>query len=107
MEKAFYESDTERVHVSITATLNNGELSLDGYDYGKYVEEFRGTDDFEYSLYLNLENTNKLFECLDVLNKTDKEKLEAVRDMFCPSKGVFGLYEYCKANNIATSYFSS
>ncbi len=107
MEIAFYELDTEYIHVSISATLINGELSLIGYDYGKYVEGFRGTDDHEYSLSLNSENTNMLFASLGVLKKTDIEKLEAVRDMFSPSKSVFGLYHFCTDHDIAISYWSS
>ena len=38
MKMPFYKMDSERVHVSITAILENGKLSLDGFDYGKYSE---------------------------------------------------------------------
>ena len=44
---------------------------------------------------------------MGIAGKTDEEKLEAVCVRFSPDKGVFGLYEYCKANNIAASDFSS
>lgn len=44
---------------------------------------------------------------MGIAGKTDEEKLEAVCVRFSPDEGVFGLYEYCKANNIAASYFSS
>lgn len=44
---------------------------------------------------------------MGIADKTDEEKLEAVCVRFSHDKGVFGLYEYCKANNIAASYFSS
>lgn len=111
MKMPFYKMDSERVHVSITAILENGKLSLDGFDYGKYygkyVEEFRGTEDFDYTLSLDEENTGKLFALMGIADKTDEEKLEAVCVRFSPDKGAFGLYEYCKANNIAASYFSS
>lgn len=107
MKMPFYKMDSERVHVSITAILENGKLSLDGFDYGKYVEEVRGTEDFDYTLSLDEENTGKLFALMGIADKTDEEKLEAVCVRFSPDKGVFGLYEYCKANNIAASYFSS
>lgn len=107
MNMPFYKMDSERVHVSITATLENGKLSLDGFDYGKYVEEFRGTEDFDYTLSLDKENTGKLFALMGIADKTDEEKLEAVCVRFSHDRGVFVLYEYCKANNIAASYFFS
>lgn len=44
---------------------------------------------------------------MGIADKTDEEKPEAVCVRFSPDKGIFGLYEYCKANNIAASYFSS
>ena len=44
---------------------------------------------------------------MGIAGKTDKEKLEAVCVRFSPDKGAFGLYGYCKANNITASYFSS
>ena len=107
MELPFYKMDSERVNVSITAILESGKFRLAGFDYGKYVEEFRGTEDFDYTLSFDKENTSKLFSLMGIVGKTDREKLEAVCVRFSSSKGVFGLYEYCKANNIAVSYFSS
>jgi hypothetical protein len=44
-------SDSERVSVRLTARIGaGGDLILEGFDYGEFVEEVFGDDDYEYSL---------------------------------------------------------
>ena len=107
MKIDFYTEKRKDVNISISASLENGELKLGGYDYGPTVERLRGMgDEFEYSLSLDKENSTKLFEAFSVADKTEKQKLETIKEAFSKYKGIFGLDNYCKENNIKTTYFS-
>lgn len=49
-------SRSERVSVRLTARIDErGDLILDGYDSGEFVEEVWGSDDYEYSLTVKAE----------------------------------------------------
>lgn len=107
MEISFYKEKREDINISINTSLDDGALRLNGYEYGSTVERLRGTArDHEYSLSLDKENTDKLFEKLGISDKTDRQKLEAIRNEFSKDKGVFGLDKYCEANGIETFYYS-
>ena len=107
MKINFYNHKNESINISISISLEDGELKLEGYDCGSNVENLRGmSDEFEYSLTLDKENTDKLFKKLDISYKTTQQKLETVRDRFSKDKGVFGLDKFCEENDITTSYFS-
>ena len=50
------ESKTERLAVRLTARITeNGDLILEGYDSGAFVEEVLHHDDYEYSLTVKAE----------------------------------------------------
>jgi hypothetical protein len=50
------DSKSARVKVRLTARVaENGDLILDGYDSGEFVEEVLGHDDYEYSLTVKAE----------------------------------------------------
>lgn len=107
MKINFYNHKNENISISISISLEDGVLKLEGYDYGSNVENLRGmSDEFEYSLTLDKENTDKLFKKLDISDKTTQQKLETVKDRFSKDKGVFGLDKFCEENDIKTSYFS-
>lgn len=75
----FYQAKNDGISISITAHLNDGKLSLQGLDHGPDVDEIRGMgEDYEYTLSLDKENSQKLFESLKIADKTDEEKLEKV-----------------------------
>lgn len=101
----FYQAENDDISISITACLDAGKLSLRGLDHGSSVDEIRGMgEDYEYTLSLDKENSQKLFELLGVNEKTDAEKLEKVRDTFSKDGGVSGLEDYCKGHDIKTSF---
>lgn len=106
MELDFYNENRDDILIAITIALENEELILRGFESGKTVDSIWGESDYEYFLSLDQSNTKKLFEKLGVADKTDKQKLEAVRDKFSKGKGTRLLKEYCKKNNIETSFFS-
>ena len=101
----FYQAKNDGISISITAHLDDGKLSLQGLDHGSSVDEIRGMgEDYEYTLSLDKENSQRLFELLEVTDKTDKEKLEKVRDTFNKDGGISGLEEYCESHGIRTSF---
>ena len=107
MEISFYKEEREDINISISVGLDDGKLRLDGLEYGSTVERLRGTTrDHEYTLSLDKENTKKLFDKLGISDKTDEQKLEAIRDRFSKDKGVFGLDKYCESNGIEIFYYS-
>ena len=107
MEIVFYHYEDKDIVINTNAILEDGKLRLDGYDYGKRVKELRGMgDDFEYGLSLDQNNTTKLFESLGVADKTDKQKLAALKDKFGKNGRISEVREYCDKRNIKTAYFS-
>jgi spore maturation protein CgeB len=55
-EITLIDSKTERLSVRLTARIGeNGDLILDGYDSGEFVEEALHHDDYEYSLTVKAE----------------------------------------------------
>lgn len=101
----FYQARSSGISISIMAHLDNGKLSLQGLDHGPSVEEIRGVgEDYEYTLSLDEENSQKLFKLLRVAEGTDTEKLEKVRDAFNKDGGISGLEKYCESHNIKNSF---
>lgn len=103
----FYHSKRSGIEISITAQLDDGKLSLQGHDHGPVVEELRGMgDDYEYNLLLDEENTKKLFDLLEITDKSDTEKLATIKQKFGKSAGVSGLEDFCDEHNIKTKFFN-
>lgn len=106
MKITFYHYEDEDITINTDAILEDGKLLLDGLDYGKRVEELRGMgDDYEYKLSLDKENTAKLFESLGVSNKTDKQKLNTLKDKFGKNGRFSEVEEYCDKHGIKTKFF--
>lgn len=106
MRVCFYKEKKEDVEISINAILEDEKLTLEGCDNGELVEKWWGDDDYEYWLKFDKENTEKLFKKLGVANKTDKEKLETIRNTFSKDKDISGVQKYCEENDIKTSFNS-
>jgi len=107
MKIDFYHLDNDDIHISMNLILENGELKFEGYDYGKAVEELRGdSDEYEYHLDLDKENTAKLFKVLKIDDKTNKEKLEYIKKRFGKDEGFSGFEDFCEENDIKTKFFS-
>lgn len=70
--------ENPRCRVTQTATARpDGTLVIDGYDAGALVEEFHGTDEYEYALSLTKAEAAKL---LLMLLGERFEKLETARE---------------------------
>lgn len=106
MKIDFYKEKLDDIDISISLSLEDGVLKFEGFDYGEKVGEIRGvSDEYEYSLMLNGENTEKLFKLMGISNKTEKEKLEFIRDKFSEDHGFSGFKKYCEENGIETEFF--
>ena len=106
MKISFHHYEDEDITINIDAILEDGKLLLDGLDYGKRVEELRGMgDDYEYKLSLDKENTTKLFDSLGVADKTDKQKLAAMKEKFGKDGRISEIEKYCDEHNIKTEFF--
>ena len=107
MKIKFYHYEDKDITIDTDAILEDGKLILDGYDYGKRVEDMRGMgDDYEYRLSLNEENTTKFFESLGVSNKSEEQKLAALKEKFGKNGRTSEIREYCDKRNIKTDFFS-
>ncbi len=102
-----YKEIRDDVQVTINAYLENGELKLEGYDIGKLVKDFwRNGDSYEYFLLVSKENTDKLFERLGVSDKSDEQKLIAIKKSFNWEDGFTKFSKYCEKNKINTTFSS-
>ena len=103
----FYTEKRDDIEISISISLVDGELILEGNELGETVDSLRGMgEDFDYSLSLDKDNTARLFEKLKISNETNFRKLELIRDKFAKDKSIFGLEKFCEDNSIETKYFS-
>lgn len=107
MEQTFYHIDRDDLYADIKICLKEGELSLDGYDCGEFVENspLIDGDDYEYHLKLDKENTQKVFKVLKIVNKTDKQKLSFITEKFKKDAGISGFREYCEKHDIKAEFF--
>ena len=107
MKTTFYHFEDEAIIVDVKVALNNEELIFDGFDYGKKVKDSRGvSDEYEYSLSFDKENTRKFFELLGVSDKGDDDKLAVLKKKFGENGSISVIKEYCDNNGIETKFFS-
>ena len=102
-----YKETRDDVQVTINAYLENGELKLEGHDIGKTVKDSWGTgDSYEYFLSVSKDNTVELFESLGIPDKSDKQKLIAIKEKFNWENDFSEFSKYCEDNKIKTSFSS-
>lgn len=102
----FYHVENEDIAINTDAILEDGKLLLDGFDYGKRVEEIRGMGkEYEYKLSFDEKNTAKFFEALGVKDKSDSEKLAALKEKFGEKGSLPEIEKYCDEHGITTEFF--
>ena len=107
VEMKLYDEKRDDFQTTIRVYLENDELKLEGYDSGKTVDEIlKNGSDYEYFLALDEDNTSKLFEKLEVSDESDEQKLTTVKKSFDWGKGFADFSDYCKKNDITTSFYS-
>ena len=106
MKITFYHYEDKDITINTNAILEDGKLLLDGYDYGKRVKDLRGiSDEYEYQLSFDQENTAKIFKSLGVADKSDKQKLNALKDKFGEHGRTSEIEKYCNEHQIKTEFF--
>lgn len=107
MEIELYKSKTDDIDILMTAKIDGGRLLLQGSDYGSRVDDIRGMGSgYEYAVSLDRHNSLKLFDLLDISDKTDEEKLSKIKELFGKGSGISELQKYCEGHKIKTSFFS-
>jgi hypothetical protein len=106
MRTTFYHYEDKDISINIDAVLEDGELLFDGFDCGEQVKKLREvSDEYEYKLFLNQDNSSKLFEALGVADKTDKQKLAALIEKFGENGSISEIEEYCDDHEIKTEFY--
>lgn len=105
MKLNLYERRDEELWCTITAEIRGGALTVSGHDLGKIVQDFFGSDEYEYAVSLDKENTAKLFTLLGCAEASDEQKLNVIRQTFNNSRADSALKEYCREHGIKTSFW--
>ena len=105
-KKRLFTIDREDIRVTIDLGFDGEDLKLDGYDIGKTVDEMWGDSDYEYSITVESENLNRLYE----LNKVEignKKKLISTLSKFLSINKAYSVFhDYLRDNNIIFTAFS-
>ncbi len=102
MEKVIlYSSDTPDIKILIQIFFNeNEELFFDGYDVGKNVKRFWGSNGYEYAYIIPPIEVDKLYPLLNV-NMGDKQGLlNEIKNKFGGNNAYSQFGEFMFANNI-------
>jgi hypothetical protein len=102
MEKVIlYFSDTPDIKISIELFFNeNEELFFDGYDVGKNVKSFWGTNGYEYAYIIQPIEVDKLYPLLSV-NMGDKQGLlNEIKNKFGGNNAYSQFGEFMLANDV-------
>jgi hypothetical protein len=105
-KKQLFKLDSKAIRVTINLGFDGEDLKLDGYDIGKTVGDMWGESDYEYSITVESENLNKLYE----LNKVEignKKKLISTLSKFLSINEAYSVFhDYLKDNNIIFKAFA-
>jgi hypothetical protein len=96
------EKTAHGVQVYVSASVEDGKLTLSGQDLGTMVDDTFGDSDYEYWYVFTEDNTNKLFE---LICKTDTPQA-ALKKNFSGIDGCKYLREFCEANGIEFGFSS-
>lgn len=97
-------SNTKDRHVAIK--IKNGLLTLDGEDFGSACEAINGTDEYEYHISFDDDNTHRLLVQLRMEYGTDM----SLRDVFLSAFGTgtpsSALMYYCNTHSVEYSFIN-
>ena len=98
-----YSRETEALWVNVWAEMKDGKLTVSGQDLGGPVEEWFGSDEFEYVCRFDESNTRNL---LSVLSENGSDPIEMLKERFSGPRGFWELKDFCNEANITYEYFS-
>ena len=101
------EDARNRISDSIHGTLTEAGLSIVWQDFNPANAEFFGRDDDEdeYTVTLDKENTQKLFQAMDCSEKSDEEKLVELKRFFQRAYTA-AFKKYCDKHKISYDTFN-
>lgn len=105
MKIDIYQRSDETAWCKIEAFLEKERLRISGHDIGPTVEDFFGSQDYEYVITLEEKSTKRLFESLGCADMSEEDKLKNLKKSFSPSKITSELAKYCKDHDIEFSFW--
>jgi hypothetical protein len=99
-----FQLNTEFVKVSIEAYFEGDNLTIDGYDIGKRVEEYWGRDDYEYKLTIPPETVQWMMNHFNT--QTKSELLQALATQYNNNQCYSAIRDLLDSNKQPCSGFS-
>ena len=97
---------TKGIAVYVEAHIKDRGLEISGQDLGSNVEDFGGTDEYEYYYSLTPIETEKLYHLLKADSKLDIDLLELIKLYFSDVEGCENFRKYCEKHNIPFGFFN-
>lgn len=82
MKRTLFQQNSPDVEKQITATFENGDLVIEGYEKGDWVRTNLGDEDFEYALILPENSVAELRHVLNLNPFARKDLLEMLAIRF-------------------------
>ena len=101
-----YREERDDLTSIVRAKLGGGCLSIEGHDMGSFVEEFIGSDEYEYVTSLDYNNTELFFAVLGISELSDAEKLTYIKEHFRNDEMCGSIKKFCDDHKIKTKFWS-
>lgn len=93
---------SKNLFIRVTASLQDGKLTITGQDIGDIVELLLQDDDYEYWYWLDKEGTYRLLEVIDGLDDPE----DAILKEFSGTDGCMKFAKVCDENHILYGHYT-
>jgi len=98
--------NNENIRITIEASFNStGDLIVEGYDVGKTVAEYWGSNDYEYSITIPAHELNKMYQAAQLPLKPEK-LLEFLQQNFNTNSCFSDIRNWLDKHNVYHEGFS-
>jgi len=101
-----FQFKTENIKIHITASFENEDLVVEGYDIGKVVEESWGDSDYEYSVTVRKADIPKLCQELEISSSDPMEILQHIAKRFNGNHSYSAFRDFLEEHDIEHEGFS-
>ena len=106
MSVTLFEYKDSQISVNVSASFKDGNLTIEGYDIGKRVEQFHGDVDYEYSLTILRQNIPALRKRLELNSNDENELLDVIATRFNTNACFSQAEKFLVENGIPHNRFS-
>ena len=106
MERCLFFMEREDLQVEIKARFEDEKLVIDGYDIGKFVEQYWGDSDYEYMMTLPPESVAQLYKVLHVEEGNKELLLDVLAEAFETNECFSEIKDLLTKNDIHYEHFS-